>query len=200
MAARVTHAVRADLDRVGSMLARAFDDDPVQQWVFEGAPDRLAALDDFLTFFAGQYFEIGHTYVGDGTAGATLWAPPDRHALGEDDIPGLLGVMSAHLAPDVAIARLTELGRAIEYLPAEPHFYLGIAGVDPSHQGRGLGGVLLEPGLAAADAGGFVAHLESSNPRHIPVYERHGFRTIARYTCGGPDGPVMTIMQRPPGG
>jgi ribosomal protein S18 acetylase RimI-like enzyme len=40
-------------------------------------------------------------------------------------------------------------------------------------------------------------YLESSNPRNVPLYERHGFEVTAEHWL--PDGPVMTYMWRPAG-
>jgi GNAT superfamily N-acetyltransferase len=79
--------------------------------------------------------------------------------------------------------------------PTEPHWYLAILGVRPERTGRGLGGALLEPGLARADAEGMPSYLENSNPRNVPFYERHGFDVVAEHWL--PNGPVLTYMWRP---
>lgn len=193
------HATAADLDQAAIALHRAFAADPVQQWLFEPAADPDGARLEFFRFFVGEYFELGHVYVTHGPSGVTgaaLWAPPDRHILHEHRIPALLEVVVPVLG-DETYPRLSELARTNDFKPVEPHFYLGVLGVDPAHQGEGIGGVLVEPALAACDSGGFVAHLESSNPVNIPFYERLGFATSDAYRCGGDDGPLMTIMSRP---
>jgi ribosomal protein S18 acetylase RimI-like enzyme len=51
-------------------------------------------------------------------------------------------------------------------------------GVDPVRQGRGLGSALLKHGLGQCDAQGLPAYLESSNPKNVPLYERHGFEVM----------------------
>ena len=191
------HATKADLPAVTTALTRAFLDDPVQRWAFDGAADFGAAAEAFMAFFVERYFRLGHMYVAGSVSGATLWAPPDRHALSSEDLCPLLELMRGHVG-DEAEPRLTELGRSFEFLPEVPHFYLGIAGVDPAAQGRGLGGTLVAPGLRACDDGGFVAHLESSNPRNISFYERLGFEVVAQFTLGDANGPVMTPMTRQP--
>jgi ribosomal protein S18 acetylase RimI-like enzyme len=78
--------------------------------------------------------------------------------------------------------------------PAEPHWYLAVLGVRPDRQGHGIGGALLEAGLARADADGLPCYLESSNPRNVGLYERHGFEITAEHWL--PDGPVFTYMWR----
>ena len=94
--------------------------------------------------------------------------------------------------------RDSRLQEGPEPRPLRPHFYLGVLGVTPSRQGAGLGGVLVEPVLVECDRCGHVAHLESSNPRNLGFYERSGFEPIDDFRCGGPSGPLMTVMQRRP--
>lgn len=194
------HATAADLAATSRALSAAFSADPVQQWLFAPAADPESSRADFFRFFVGEYFDIGHVYVEHGpggVAGAALWAPPDRNILHDDRIPALLEVVAPALG-DETIPRLGELARTAEFRPVEPHFYLGILGVDPSHQGAGVGVRLVESVLAECDRGGFLAHLESSNPMNIPFYERLGFVATDEFRCGGDDGPLMTIMARQP--
>ena len=195
------HATAADLGAVTEVLTAAFADDPVQQWLFAPAADPEAGRRALFEIFVPDYFWLGHTLVvadHAGIAGAALWAPPDRSALQGERVQDLLDALVPHLG-DETLPRLGELARTHDHRPAEPHFYLGVLGVDPSRQSRGHGSTLLAPTLAECDRTGTVAHLESSNERNVPFYERHGFRVTTDYRCGG-DGPRMTIMTRPPGG
>ncbi|WP_436794267.1 GNAT family N-acetyltransferase [Actinospongicola halichondriae] len=194
----IVHATATDLDDLSEGLAAAFVDDPVQRWLFAGSDDFRGALDRFFRFFVDEYFAVGHVYVAraDPGAGGAMWAPPDRDILHDADrLAQLVALMGAEIGEDPT-PRLMELARASEYRPAAPHFYLGILGVAPEGQGGGLGASLLDPVLAACDAAGMVAHLESSNPRNLGFYERLGFETVDEYRCGGD--PLMTIMSRQP--
>jgi ribosomal protein S18 acetylase RimI-like enzyme len=80
--------------------------------------------------------------------------------------------------------------------PREPHWYLPLFGVDPARQGQGLGGRLLEHANRLFDREGTVAYLESSNPRNVPLYLRHGFEVLGRIQVGS--SPVFTPMRRDP--
>ena len=44
----------------------------------------------------------------------------------------------------------------------------------------GLGSALIKHGLRQCDAQGLPAYLESSHPRNVPLYERHGFRVVSQ--------------------
>jgi GNAT superfamily N-acetyltransferase len=71
-----------------------------------------------------------------------------------------------------------------------------LLGVDPARQGQGLGGLLLKHAARWFDRDGVVAYLESSNPRNVPLYRRHGFEALGRIQVGG--SPVFTPMRRDP--
>jgi ribosomal protein S18 acetylase RimI-like enzyme len=63
-------------------------------------------------------------------------------------------------------------------------------------QGRGFGALLMRHATMRCDAEGKVAYLESSNPRNIPLYLRHGFEVMGTIQVGR--SPVMTPMIRRP--
>jgi len=80
--------------------------------------------------------------------------------------------------------------------PKEPHWYLPIFGVDPARHGNGLGSALLRHATARTDAAGLPAYLESSNPRNVTFYERHGFVPVGTIQVGS--SPPLVPMYRSP--
>jgi ribosomal protein S18 acetylase RimI-like enzyme len=80
--------------------------------------------------------------------------------------------------------------------PKEPHWYLPMIGVDPIQQGQGLGSALMEHALIRCDRENKLAHLETANPRNVPLYERHGFGLLASIQIG--DSPTVFPMLRRP--
>ena len=82
-----------------------------------------------------------------------------------------------------------------KYHPREPHWYLPLVAADPNWIGQGLGSLLMKHALRRCDDEGAAAYLESSNPRNISFYERHGFEVIGKIQCGS--SPVLTPMLRP---
>jgi ribosomal protein S18 acetylase RimI-like enzyme len=81
-----------------------------------------------------------------------------------------------------------------KFHPTEPHWYLPMIGVDPAHQGAGIGSALMMEALKAVDRDGIIAYLESSNPRNIPLYQRYGFEVIGEIQSGS--SPVLRPMLR----
>jgi ribosomal protein S18 acetylase RimI-like enzyme len=80
--------------------------------------------------------------------------------------------------------------------PEEPHWYLPLIGVDPSHQARGYGSMLMKHALERCDREEKLAYLESSNPRNLSLYIRHGFELIG--TIQVADAPPVFPMRRKP--
>jgi len=94
-----------------------------------------------------------------------------------------------------------EAGSAIfeqitKFHPKEPHWYLPLIGVDPAHQGRGHGDALMRYALEWFDRERLPAYLESTNPRNISLYRRHGFEELGRIQAGS--SPTLIPMLRRP--
>jgi ribosomal protein S18 acetylase RimI-like enzyme len=82
------------------------------------------------------------------------------------------------------------------YHPHEPHWYLPLIGVDPAHQAKGIGDALMAYALERCDRDKVPAYLESSNPRNVPFYQRHGFEPIGAIQAG--TSPTLVPMLRKP--
>ena len=122
--------------------------------------------------------------------GAALWLPPGVHP---DE--GALG----ELMKSTASAAAREEGPAIfelmrRYHPAEPHWYLPLIGVDPAHKGKGHGDALMRYALERCDRDQVPAYLESTNPRNISLYQRHGFKAVGTIQAGS--SPTLVPMLR----
>ena len=81
--------------------------------------------------------------------------------------------------------------------PRVPHYYLHAIGALRDCQGQGLGSALLKHTTRRCDEEGMPAYLESSSPRNVPLYERHGFEVQAAEPLGE-GGPPMFFMWREP--
>ena len=177
-------------DPVMDILALAFATDPAVRYMFPTADGFLRHFNRLATAMAGSALAAGSAWVADGGAAAALWLAPGEEADGE--------AISALVGEAVAPERLEVLGQVGalmgQFHPQEPHWYLSMIGVDPSRQGQGLGSALLKAGLQRCDADGLPAYLESSSPKNVPLYERHGFEVIGLIKPG--DHPGLIPMYR----
>lgn len=63
-------------------------------------------------------------------------------------------------------------------LMPQPHGYLWALGVDPAHQGQGIGRSLLEPGMAWAQEEGIPCYLETETEGNVTFYRKQGFDVL----------------------
>lgn len=192
MTKTVETALLGDEASAIATLTLAFAADPMTRWSWPDPGTYLDAFPKFARAFGGAAFGKGTAHRTDGGAGVALWLPPGVEPDGE--------AMGALMLSTLKGPALMEGGpimqQMMDFHPHEPHWYLPLIGIDPQHQGRGLGGTLLDHALALADRDGVPAYLESSNPRNIGLYERHGFEQLGRIQNGS--SPTLVPMLRKP--
>ena len=185
-------AMREERPQAVASIVAAFITDPLARFAWPSAHDFLRAMPLATREFAGGSFEHDTAYVSDDLCGVALWLPPGVHPNGES----LEKVFRDTARPEHLDDLLATFERMEQSHPDEPHWYLPLIGVEPNAQGRGLGGVLMRHVVARCDREGALAHLESSNPRNITLYERHGFEVMGTIQIGA--GPIVTPMLRRP--
>jgi ribosomal protein S18 acetylase RimI-like enzyme len=182
----------ADEQVATGIIVLAFAADPVTRWTWPDPHLYLTAMPRFVRAFGGKAFACGGAHCVGDSAGAALWlAPgvePDEAALGE--------VMQSTLSPSQLETAPALFEQMAAYHPREPHWYLPLIGVDPAHQGKGFGDVLMSYALARCDRDNTLAYLESTNPRNISLYRRHGFEPLGTIQAGGAP-PLVPMLRRP---
>ncbi len=196
----IHRATRADRDALVAVLARAFDADPVAEYLLRKDDKHLGLELMFGAFVDHVILPKGEAWLATGAganvAGAALWAPPGRW-----DVGLLRGArMVPALARSVGL-RAIHSARASKTVqdkhPKAPHWYLFAIGVDPALQGRGVGAALLRRGLERCDADKSPAYLEASTENSSRLYERHAFRTTEIHHMSS-HAPPLWLMWRPP--
>jgi GNAT superfamily N-acetyltransferase len=179
------------------MLVRAFDDDPVANFMFAGPRRRHRGLHSFFhSQLRRQYLPHGHVYVSEDLSGAALWGPPgrERHPVGE-----LLQLLSTapYLLSSHTVHALELLFKVESLHPTDPDWYLFTLGTDPERQGQGVGSALLRSMLAHVDEMGEPAYLESSKERNVPLYARFGFKVIHEVPSKSGSPPIWRMWREP---
>ncbi|MHB8467633.1 MAG: GNAT family N-acetyltransferase [Acidimicrobiales bacterium] len=201
MATVATVAVPAgpgDIEALSDVLQAAFWDDPVMAWLLPSEKSRsrkLAGL--FQVLMKAHYLSMRTTWTTADQVGGALWAPPGHWKIPNWDVfkagPGLAVAMGLRSIPALRFLEVVDRQH-----PKEPHWYLGILGTSPAHQGKGVGSALMQPVLERCDREGVPAYLESSKETNIPFYSRHGF--VLTGEISAPGGPTVWPMWREPQG
>ena len=175
-----------------STIVLGFAADPMARWAWPDPSEYLRIMPRFVNAFGGRAFEHGSAYVTQGGRAAALWLPPGV----EPDEAEMGAIMEASLRPEIA-GDIGVIQKGMnEHHPVQPHWYLPLIAADPNWIGQGLGTQLMKHALRRCDEEGVAAYLESSNPRNISLYERHGFKIVGKIQSGS--SPVLTPMLRPP--
>lgn len=173
-----------------AVLTLAFTNDPMARWSLPNAVKFLAAFPLLTKAFGGRSFDAGTCFIAEGYTGAALWLPP---GMGPDD-ESLVRILVENASDDIKDDMPKIFEQMEKFHPAEPHWYLPMIGVDPARQGAGVGSALMAEALKVIDRDGAIAYLESSNPRNISLYKRHGFEVIGEIQSGS--SPTVRPMLR----
>ena len=185
----IIRASSNDLDTLAAILADAFAEDPCMNWV-------IPAVNLYPAFYrmlaSGLYLRHDWVFMDSQGRAAALWLPPGAdHQLTTSLTQ--LGLV-ARLVLHSGFAVLPRIRQAQETMfshhPRTPHFYLHAIGVRRDCQGLGLGSALLKQVTWQCDEENIPAYLESSTPRNVPLYQRHGFEVTD-------EKPVNTKPPRP---
>ncbi len=181
----------SDQDRAIQTIALGFSTDPVQRWIWPEASVFLSAKPRFVRASAGSAFENGTAFAVEGLKAAALWLPPGVTTDGD-----AMGAIVAETARPEILDDLVNIGLSLrDAHPHGPHWYLNFIACDPAYLGQGLGSALMKHVLKRVDEDGAIAYLESSNPRNMSLYERHGFETVGEVQHGA--SPPLYPMIRP---
>ncbi|MDT7570013.1 MAG: hypothetical protein QOE05_187 [Actinomycetota bacterium] len=182
----------------GAVLGRAFVDDPVFTWLLSGGARLERRLRLAFTAFAvgAKHKPEAKVLVTPEQTAASIWLPPGQWRAPVSEVvrqaPRLLSAYGLRVPRALSL-----LTRVEKNHPTEPHWYLEAIGTVPEARGRGVGPTVLTPVLDLCDEARLPAYLESSNPRNLSFYARHGFRAIPLFDL--PKGcPVITPMWRDP--
>jgi len=164
--------------------------DPMTRWVWPRSHQYLAAMPRFIRAFGGPGFACGGGLCTSDFVGAALWLPPGVHP----DEERLNELMEGTASPAAQGAGPAIFKQMATYHPKEPHWYLPLIGVDPAHQNKGHGDALMRYALERCDRDKLPAYLESTNPRNVSLYRRHGFEALGTIQAG--TSPTLVPMLR----
>lgn len=168
-------------------LARAFMDDPLMRYTLPDPALRAERLVPHYEAMVRYGLLAGHVWATEGDIDAVgIWLPPEHRGYREElfeeagfnRLPEALGeeAFARYLHVILHLEKLHKLD-----LP-EPHWYAMELGVDPGHQGRGLGRLLLQKAFDVAGKQGAPCYLETEQPANVRFYTGNGFKVLREET------------------
>lgn len=183
-----------DLPRASALLALAYRDNPLTVALFGDDMDVRIRTNEVVFGARIASMDPAPLVVREGgeVVGVCGFDPPGGSRMTQADAVKVMEAFAA-IGPDAPRRMMQMLAGWRTRAPAEPHWNLGPVGVDPAHQGMGVGSALVRAFCEKMDAQGAVAFLETDQEKNVRLYERFGFEvTEHAVTVGVP----MWFMQR----
>ena len=187
-------------DETARVLGRAFSSDPVFQWMVQGD----VALS---TWCRRQGIRRcaphGASFVvGDRMRGAACWIPPEVQPNASSTRQVAMGNLRAPIVCRLGgtvriLVREADARARYERHVRKATWILALLGVDPGHQGHGLGRALMQHGLSFVDRDRRPAYLITYSEPNVAFYRSFGFEIID--FTSPPELPRAWSMRRPAG-
>jgi GNAT superfamily N-acetyltransferase len=180
-----------DFNAAIATLVMAFTIDPVARWMYHGKPQAyLAGFPPLMRALGESCRRAGTVFSTPDRTAVALWMPPEAPSDDEALVRVVAETIPANLQEEVG----TLFEWTDQHRPMQPFWYLSLIGVEPGATGQGRGSALIEQGLRLVDASHSPAYLWASNPANVPLYQRHGFATVASTRIGS--SPEIFAMLR----
>jgi ribosomal protein S18 acetylase RimI-like enzyme len=183
-------------------MGRAVVDDPLFLFLLPDARQRSSGVPLMMEMFLRLGLARGEVWVTPPPIkGGACWISPahptitaeDREAAGWSRVGAALG----REAVGRFQAFMGDRDDAVGSLAPQPHWHLTWLGVEPGHQGQGIGSVLVRQMTTRADAEGMACWLFTFASRNVPLYEHLGFH-VTLDTSLPSSGLRLWVMAHPP--
>ncbi|OZB17881.1 MAG: GNAT family N-acetyltransferase [Marinobacter sp. 34-60-7] len=191
---RLDHTAR---NEARSILYHAYRDDPTFQYLFDhrkpGYDQRVrATIRELIDLYVEHEQDAVGVMMNDTLVAVAFIGEPElRMNLADQFGWRLRMVLTAGFA---STRRYLDYHKTIQALLPQPQAHqLPLMGVDPKHQHKGIGRILLQAveKLCEENPRGSGLVLDTGNSRYLPFYESEGFRSLGKVRLGDFEDHVM---------
>jgi GNAT superfamily N-acetyltransferase len=193
----VRGAEPTDAKALAQVIADAFHDLPLCQWLVPDQDERRRVLPPHFQIYVEHAIEHGTVHTTENLDAVAVWFSDAPE--GVPDIPDYDARLAAACDPHTERFELLDQAMHHAHPTGTPHEHLALLAVNPDRHGAGLGTALLAAHHAHLDAHGIPAYLEASSLRSRSLYLRNGYVDLGETFAvpSGPD-PTMWPMWRDP--
>jgi GNAT superfamily N-acetyltransferase len=193
---------QSKINDAAALLSRAFWDDPMTLFLYPDVEERRELGPNFYILNMEHAAIGGELYTTSSFKGIAVWRffgdetrpTVDRANDPRNRLPEAMG--NGPFQRLMIIAECTN--EMHKRLVKGQHCYLFFLGVEPGHQGNGIGSLLIKPVLKMADEKGLPCYLETMKEKNLAFYRKHGFKVAGEEQIPH-GGPYMWALLRPPG-
>jgi len=191
----------SQIESLGNVLTRAFDNDPIVEYILPDPRTRRSVLSWFFNSVAIPTSRLcGEIYTTMNVDGGALWIRPGVDLTVRDAVKTQLPSLPFRLDRST-ITRWINVERHLESvrrrLADKLHWYLLALGTERAKTVKVVPGALMAPVLATADWDLRSCYVETFNEKKLPSYEQCGFQIAGagQIPNGGPS--FWTLIRRP---
>ncbi|MDH4261542.1 MAG: GNAT family N-acetyltransferase [Spirochaetia bacterium] len=185
------------------VLTSSIIDDPNKVYYFPEKEDRvknspwmIERLSKALSKFDEKYALVENSKI----VAVAMWIPPGKHiTMGQLLRYGILQLpFRIGFKKFLKVISSLNVGEKIqkEVTQGKNHWHLFYIGVDPNHQRKGFGSMILKPGLEVADKQKLPVFLQNFTVENTNFYQKNGFKVMKFYNFS--DDILMRNMLREP--
>lgn len=200
MAVTVRRLTTADQDPATAVLARAFLDYPLMALIAPEPATRLPVVMAIMRFSCIVRTGLDYPLLGafrEGTLAGVAGLTPPVEIDWTDEVKAAYEAAGRAMGPEGTAILEAYSGLAESFKPAaEPVWYLGVIGVDPGHQGAGVGSALLTAidQLVDADTSCAGIYLDTETASNVALYQHRGYHVLGETTYRGM--PIWGMLRR----
>lgn len=193
---------RRDIKKAVEVLTKAFNTDPLTQFLFPNDEVRQKQSPHYFNFIISYGLKFGEVYApSPEIEGLAIWYLSDKYEMNMMKQLRAGGMRLFFKLKKETISRMLPLGRFSGNMHRKyghfRHWYLSPIGVDPDYQGKGLGSLLIRSMLSRIDDEKLPCLLETQNPTNVEIYKRFGFDVVAKEMIPDTDIPHWVMVRQP---
>jgi len=173
---------KSQIKPAGEMIARVFQDDPLNSYLFPDASRRENMSHYVFEFMVRLGVSYGEVYAtSPNLEGVAVWLPSEKDVTMWRMI--LNGGFSLYFKVGrKGISRLSYVNNFYSQVHKRHapfrHWYLSLIGVAPKFQGKGYASILLKAMLARIDKEHLPCYVETQNEKNVSIYQHYGFKVV----------------------
>ncbi|MGE9310008.1 GNAT family N-acetyltransferase [Niabella sp. CJ426] len=166
------------------ILTKAFDNNKSVNYIIKQDERRIERIRELSSYSFEICLRFGEIFISeDKTACALILLPDKKRTTAGSVISDLRLIIKAMGLSNLSKALKRE--KAIKKVhPPGLLYHIWYIGVEPQHQGKGTGSLLLKDLIARAGNLNRIPVLETSAKNNIPWYQKHGFTIYSQLHFG----------------
>ena len=189
------------LNLASKVLSNAFQEDPVFSKLIPNNKERYKTLFKIFKFQIKYCLKHGVVLSTSNLKGISLWYPPKNVFI---SIWKSIKNSSLSLIIKIKWKNLHILRKNDDFsedlhkkLVPDPHWYLSTIGIDPKHQGKGIGSRMISFMINYIAKDHKIIFLETNSERNVKLYKRFGFRILHKVLTPKTNIYYWSMIRRP---